>query len=97
MIIKYSKEASYDIEDIWDFTASKWSKRQANKYFNEIFDKIEQIDLNDYYKEIIVDKNIFYSFQVKSHLIFFEKISPNSIKIIRVLHKSMDHLSQLSQ
>jgi toxin ParE1/3/4 len=38
-----SKEAVKDINDIWMYTAEKWTVEQADRYYNLIFDEIEYI------------------------------------------------------
>jgi toxin ParE1/3/4 len=69
-----SKEAIKDINDIWMYTAEKWSVEQADRYYNLILDEIEYVVGNfqmarDFSR---VKKNYRYS-KVKSHLIFSKK------------------------
>jgi len=36
-----SKQAIDDLNDIWIYTLHKWSKEQADRYYNLIIDEIE--------------------------------------------------------
>ncbi len=93
-----SKEAVKDINDIWMYTAEKWSVEQADRYYNLIFDEIEYIVENfkmarDFSR---VKKNYRYT-KVKSHLIFFKKTGSDLIEIVRVLHEKMDLENRLTE
>jgi len=87
-----SKKAFEDIEDIWLYTAETWSKEQADRYYNLIFDEIDFIVANplsgkDYSH---IRKNYRCS-KVKSHLIFYRYVkSEKKVDIIRILHQCMD-------
>ena len=92
MKFKLSKKALADIEGIWLYTVENWSVKQADRYYNLIFDEIEFIAKNslsgkDYGH---VRKNYRCS-RVQSHLIFY-RITANKeeVEIIRVLHQRMD-------
>ena len=41
-----SEEALLDLENIWIYTFKKWSKKQADRYFNLLIDEFEFISLN---------------------------------------------------
>lgn len=43
MTIKYSKKAFSDLEAIWQYTHERWSKEQADRYVNLLFDEIDYI------------------------------------------------------
>ena len=92
MNIKISLQANNDIENIWLYTMSNWSKEQADRYYNNIFDEIEYIsnypNSGKNYGDLV--KGYFAS-RVKSHLIFYKiDTKENTIQIIRVLHQRMD-------
>jgi toxin ParE1/3/4 len=40
---RISKQAIDDLNDIWVFTFNKWSKEQADRYYDLIIDEIEFI------------------------------------------------------
>lgn len=87
-----SKKAFEDIEQIWFYTMKTWSVQQADRYYNLIFDEIENITIypllgKDYGH---IRKNYRCS-TLKSHLIFYKyKNNENLIEIIRILHQSVD-------
>jgi len=41
-----SEEALKDIDNIWLYTAENWSLKQADRYYNLIFDEIEYVSEN---------------------------------------------------
>ena len=92
MKYKISKKALEDIESIWLYTIEHWSIKQADRYYNLLFDEIEYIaeyplSGKDYGH---IRKNYRCS-KVKSHLIFYRVVKSNStVEIIRVLHQRMD-------
>lgn len=99
MNIKISQEANMDIEKIWLYTLQNWSKEQADRYYNIIFDEIDYLATYPYsgkdYGNIIKG---YFCTRVKSHLIFYKINSKqNEIQIIRVLHQRMDIETQLNK
>ncbi|MDR6968675.1 toxin ParE1/3/4 [Flavobacterium arsenatis] len=98
MAYKISEKAIEDINSIWIYTAENWSKTQADRYYNLIFDEIEFIADNfESGKDFdAVRKGYRYS-KVKSHLIFYKKSQGGMIEIIRVLHERMDIESRLKE
>ena len=84
-----SKKAVSDLEEIWLYTFEKWSKEQADRYYNLIFNEI-----NYFCKNVSTGKSMehvrkgYRATKVKSHLIFY-KIVNDTIEIIRILHEQM--------
>ena len=92
-----SEEALKDIDNIWLYTAENWSLKQADRYYNLIFDEIEYVSGNfeigqDFGR---IREGYRYS-KVKSHLIFYRKSKSGKIEIIRILHEKMDVESRLN-
>jgi toxin ParE1/3/4 len=87
---KISQQALFDLNDIWEYTFHKWSKEQADRYYNLIFDEIEYISENSHleisYEHI---RKNYRASKIKSHLVFY-RIENKSIEIIRILHQRMD-------
>jgi toxin ParE1/3/4 len=85
-----SKLALKDLDDIWAYSAAQWSKQQANRYYQEIIQIIQEICNNSE-----IGKTIDYIIQghrrinVKSHMIVY-KIKQEIIYIDRILHHKMD-------
>ena len=71
---RISHEAINDLNDIWIYTFHKWSKKQADRYYDLIIEEIEFIADNyligksaeETWKNYRVTK-------IKSHLIFYKK------------------------
>lgn len=92
MNYKISIKASEDIENIWLYTFENWSRKEADRYVNLIFDEIEYLAKNPASGKDFshIRKNYRYA-KVKSHIIFYKKVEQqNEIEIIRVLHQRMD-------
>jgi toxin ParE1/3/4 len=92
---RISKAASRDLDGIWEYTLYKWSKEQADRYYNLIMNEIQFIasDLTSGKQMDHVKMNYFASF-VKSHMILFKR-NKGIVEIIRILHQKMDVESNL--
>jgi toxin ParE1/3/4 len=100
MIRKYriSEKAISDLEKIWLYTLNKWSREQADRYYNLIISEIEYIvDNFDLCRRMDYVRVGFRLTKVKSHLIFFKKAEDNIIEIIRILHQNMDIENRLKE
>lgn len=88
---RISEEAVSDLEKIWLYTFNKWSREQADKYYNIIINEIEFIVNNyEFCRNMDYVRPGYRMSKVKSHLIFFKKSTDNLIEIIRILHQNMD-------
>ncbi|PRX42990.1 type II toxin-antitoxin system RelE/ParE family toxin [Salegentibacter salegens] len=88
---RISQQAIEDLESIWIYTIKKWSKPQADRYYNLIIAEIEFIADNFLTgKSVEQTRKNYRVTKVKSHLIFYRKIENNIIEIIRILHERMD-------
>ncbi len=92
MNYKISVKATEDIENIWLYTFENWSKEQADRYVNLIFDEIEYLAKNPQSgKDFGHIRKSYRRSKVKSHLIFYKAIEKQKvIEIIRVLHERME-------
>ena len=100
MIKKYriSEKAISDLERIWFFTLNKWSREQADRYYNLIIDEIEYIvDNFELSRRIDYILPGYRMTKVKSHFIFFKLTEGNVVEIIRILHQSMDIENRLKE
>lgn len=87
MNYKISRKAEDDLEIIWLYTFETWSKEQADRYLNLIFDEIEYLSNHPKSGQEFehVRKNYRYS-KVKSHFIFYRyKKTAAQIEVIRIL------------
>ena len=93
-----SKKAVEDLENIWLYTFRKWSKEQADRYYNLIIEEIEFISDNFMIgKSIDHIKKGYRSTKIKSHLIFYRKSESGYVEIIRILHQRMDIKTRLKK
>ncbi len=99
MNFKISNEAQIDLENIWLYTFETWSKEQADRYFNLIFEEIEYLTQNPTSgKDYSYIRKGYYRSKVKSHFIFYRiNLKENAIEIIRILHQQMDIENRLSE
>jgi toxin ParE1/3/4 len=93
---RISELANDDLDDIWIHTFRKWSKEQADRYYDLIIEEIEFIADN-----FMVEKSVHHirkNYRVtkmKSHLIYYRKIENERVEIIRILHQRMDIKTRL--
>lgn len=91
-----SKKAVADFEEIWLYTAEKWSIEQADRYYSLIINEIDYICKNvDSGKSMEHVRKGYRASKVKSHLIFY-RLNNQAIEIIRLLHERMDIDGRLS-
>lgn len=88
---RISEKAVQDLITIWEYTFRRWSKEQADRYYDLLINEIEFISRNPTsgisFNHIRED---YYLVNVKSHLIFYKRLEGEGIEIIRILHQRMD-------
>lgn len=88
---RISQEAIKDLNEIQVYTFKRWSKEQADRYYDLIIDEIEFIADNfNIGKRIELTRKGYRMTKVKSHLIFYRRASDESIEIVRILHQKMN-------
>jgi len=88
---RISKEAINDLNSIWFFTLQKWSKKQADRYYDLIIEEINFIANNFLAgKQLEQNRKDYRVTKVKSHLIFYRKSKNGIVEIVRILHKRMN-------
>lgn len=86
-----SEQAINDLNDIWLYTFHKWSKAQADRYYDLIIGEIEFIADNYLIgKSAEQTRKNYRLTKVKSHLIFYRKVENEIVEIVRILHQRMD-------
>lgn len=88
---RISRQAIEDLNDIWVYTLHKWSKEQADRYYDLIIGEIEFIA--DHYltgKPAEQTRKNYRVTKIKSHLIFYRKGEDDRVEIVRILHQRMD-------
>lgn len=93
---RISKKAVDDLNDIWLYTFSKWSKEQADRYYDLIIGEIEFIvDNYSVGKSAEKIRRNYRVIKIKSHVIFYRKDENQIVEIIRILHQRMDFKKRL--
>ena len=88
---RISKQAIVDLNDIWTYTLYKWSKKQADRYYNLIIEEIEFAADNFFTgKSAEHTRKKYRVTKIKSHLIFYRKVDNGIVEIVRILHQRMD-------
>ncbi|MBU2927103.1 type II toxin-antitoxin system RelE/ParE family toxin [Winogradskyella psychrotolerans] len=88
---RISQQAIEDLDKIWIYTLNKWSKEQADRYYDVIIAEIEFIADNYLIgKSAEQTRKNYRVTKIKSHLIFYRKLDNEIVEIVRVLHQSMD-------
>ncbi|CAL67323.1 type II toxin-antitoxin system RelE/ParE family toxin [Christiangramia forsetii] len=88
---RISQKALEDLDKIWIYTFKKWSKVQADRYYNLIIEEIHFIADNFLTgKSAEQTRKNYRVTKIKSHLIFYRKDENQTVEIIRILHERMD-------
>jgi len=88
---RISQQAIEDLDKIWIYTLNKWSKEQADRYYDLIIAEIEFIADNYLIgKSAEQTRKNYRVTKMKSHLIFYRKVDNEIVEIVRVLHQRMD-------
>lgn len=92
------QEAINDLNDIWIYTFTEWSEKQADKYYAALEFACMQIgnnpDLGNKYEGI---SNNLLGLRTGKHIIFYQIISKDRIEIIRILHERMDLKNRIEE
>jgi toxin ParE1/3/4 len=85
-----SPRARVDIEEIWNYTESRWSRDQAEIYVRQIKTAIETVASDPSRGRPCDDVRAGYrKYLVGSHVLFY-RMTPGGVDIVRVLHGRMD-------
>ncbi len=88
---RISNQAIEDINNIWIYTFNKWSKEQADRYYDLIIKEIEFISDNFMTGKSVEETRKNYRVtKIKSHLIFYKKLENEIVEIVRIPHQRMD-------
>ncbi|MGP9767736.1 type II toxin-antitoxin system RelE/ParE family toxin [Halomonas sp. AOP13-D3-9] len=83
--------AKTDLRDIALFTQRRWGKEQRNVYLTQFDDSFwllaETPDIGKSCDEV---RQNYRKFPQGSHVIFYQQTESHKIRIVRILHKSMD-------
>ncbi len=90
--VHYTNKAVEDLSSIWKYTSKVWSVKKADEYYNNIIIAIKRLAISPFplgkkYFHISAD---LYGIKSGKHIVFYKKYPDGVIKIIRILHGSMD-------
>ena len=99
-MVKYelTNKAVSDLNNIWEYTAGKWSEKHADKYYDMLLDSCQDIAnnprLGKHYEGV---KNELFGFKVNKHIIFYRILKNKPIEITRILHGRMDLKNRINE
>ena len=86
---RLSPLAESDLEQIWLYTLNEWSVNQANRYYDQIMDTIEELASGQKQGRKVDIRDGYLKYAVGRHFVFF-RCSDGMTDVIRVLQQSMD-------
>jgi toxin ParE1/3/4 len=85
-----SPAAQTDIEEIWEYTLTRWGIDQAEVYLRQLKSAIEAIAAEPARGRPCDDVRAgYYKFTVGSHVLFYRLIG-GDVDLVRILHRRMD-------
>ncbi|MEX0828611.1 MAG: type II toxin-antitoxin system RelE/ParE family toxin [Nitrospirales bacterium] len=94
--IQVRPRALHDLEDIYKYSLGQWGRARAEAYLSEINRAFEALANHDKlgrdYSRVRAD---LLAYNIAAHVIFYTP-TPSGILVVRVLHKSMDHVRHLA-
>lgn len=84
-----SKKAKDDLREIWVYTEDRWGVQQADAYYRDIFKAIELLTSGERKGRNADVRDGYLKYPVGRHFLYFAKVD-GRIRIVRVLHQSMD-------
>jgi toxin ParE1/3/4 len=89
--VSISRKAVEDLPKVWDYTFEAWSENQADEYYKLLIETCQEIakspKIGKNYDDIQTD---IFGFRVGKHIIFYQRIKPKEILVVRILHEQMD-------
>lgn len=86
---RLSPRALADLEDIWSYTAARWSPEQAESYHATIIAAFEGLAAGRKQGRPVDVRAGYLKYPVGSHLVFY-RLSEAGIDVMRLLHQRMD-------
>jgi toxin ParE1/3/4 len=87
---RLSPRAERDLEEIWAYSARRWSVEQADRYANDLIDMIERLaEEPQQGRSAEHVRRGYLKYPIGSHVIFYRR-STTGIDVIRILHQRMN-------
>jgi toxin ParE1/3/4 len=94
----FTTKAIDDLSQIWNYTFTRWSENQADKYYRMLIENCQEIaenpELGKDYSVIIEDLK---GFKAGRHIIFYQRNEGDKIEIARILHEQMDFRKSIEE
>jgi toxin ParE1/3/4 len=91
----YSRAAQRDIDEIWDYSALRWSVDQAEEYVLQLTSACEGLAAGRHVGRNANDIAVnHFCFLAGSHTIYFTR-DEHELFVARILHQSMDAPNRL--
>jgi len=85
-----SPRAQLDLDEIWDYTASRWGLGQAETYTRQLWQDMNAVAAQPTIGRPCPEvRDGYYKYRSGSHVLFF-RLSEGGIDVIRILHGRMD-------
>ena len=90
--VQYSNKAVEDLSSIWDYTFTQWSENQADEYYAMLISVCNSL----LYPSVISNRSYeeisegLLGVKAGHHLIFYNILENDDVRIIRILHEKMD-------
>lgn len=86
-----SRLATFDLDEIWDYSARKWGRERANKYVGELRQSMARLAVDPSRgRSVTVRGRGYMRYKSGSHTIFYRTTGTGTY-VVRVLHQSMNH------
>jgi toxin ParE1/3/4 len=93
--IQLRPKAYKDIEQIYHYSVTRWGEARAELYISDLNDTFEVLaETPSIERDCGFIRPNLFSCSVVSHVVFY-KATVTGIAVIRVLHKSMDHMRHI--
>jgi toxin ParE1/3/4 len=93
--VRLTPQARADLDDIWTYTAERWSLDQAEAYLRTLDATFQLLARHPGMGRGIDDiRQGYFKFPAASHILFF-RVEKGQVEIVRILHKSSDVETQL--
>ena len=93
-----TNKAVEDLADIWEYTLNRWSEKQADKYYNELLERCQEIadkpELGKNFNGITID---LFGIKINKHIIFYRIRNDRPLEITRILHGQMEIKNRINE
>jgi toxin ParE1/3/4 len=85
-----------DLEEVWHYTAERWSDEQAERYTGAIANACQDIaDQRRTGRSIDDIRRGYFKLAIGKHLVIYRLTSDGAVDIVRILHQRMDVVDHL--